>query len=362
MAFYEFVRIADDIADHATLPERDKLAHLDRLEASLLGRDDHNASGVVLRTALAERGLSPQHAQDLLKAFRQDVTKHRYADWDELIDYCRYSAMPVGRFVLDVHGEGRSTWAASDNVCAVLQIINHLQDCVKDYRALDRVYIPLDALKAAGTSVEALDAPRATPQLLACLHGLAERTGAMLEQGSRLPAQINDIRLAAEISAIVTLARHFVHLLRTGIRSAKMFVSASLGSRRSVRLAPRKDCLVAWAARPAPSADRQAMNDAHPLKSHSSGAPSRASGSSFYTAMRILPRAQREAMFEIYSFCRLVDDVADSTDPHVERRLRLAEWRRHIELLYAGRPPAESARAGAGGARLLLCARRISSP
>ncbi len=59
LAFYEFVRIADDIADHATLPERDKLAHLDRLEASLLGRDDHNASGVVLRAALAERGCHP---------------------------------------------------------------------------------------------------------------------------------------------------------------------------------------------------------------------------------------------------------------------------------------------------------------
>src|SRR6476661_7473072 len=162
LAFYEFVRIADDIADRATL---------------------------------AERGLSPQHAQDLLKAFRQDVTKHRYADWDELIDYCRYSAMPVGRFVLDVHGESRSTWPASDNVCAVLQIINHLQDCVKDYRALDRVYIPLDAFAASGSRVEDLGQPRSTPQLLACLHGLADRTGVMLEQGSMLPAQINDRRL-----------------------------------------------------------------------------------------------------------------------------------------------------------------------
>ena len=214
LAFYEFVRIADDIADHATLGEADKLAHLDGLEASLLGRDDHNAGGIELRAALAERSLSPQHAQDLLKAFRQDVTKHRYADWDELIDYCRYSAMPVGRYVLDVHGESRSTWPASDNVCAVLQIINHLQDCVKDYRALDRVYIPLDALAAAGSSVEALDAPRASPQLLACLHGLADRTGVMLEEGSGLPGQIDDGRLAAEISAIVTLARHFVRLLR----------------------------------------------------------------------------------------------------------------------------------------------------
>jgi presqualene diphosphate synthase len=83
------------------------------------------------------------------------------------------------------------------------------------------------------------------------------------------------------------------------------------------------------------------MNDATPADTQTNGAPSRASGSSFYTAMRILPRAQREAMFEIYSFCRLVDDVADSTEPHIERRLRLAEWRRHIELLYAGRPPVE---------------------
>jgi squalene synthase HpnC len=232
MAFYEFVRIADDIADHATLPEADKLAHLDSLEASLLGRDDRNAAGITLRAALADRNLSPQHAQDLLKAFRQDVTKHRYTDWDELIDYCRYSAMPVGRFLLDVHGESRSTWPASDNVCAVLQIINHLQDCVKDYRALDRVYIPLDALKVAGTSVEALQAPRSTPQLLTCLHGLAARTGVMLEQGSGLPGEIKDIRLAAEISAIVTLARHFVHLLRTrdplseNVRLGKLGVAA----------------------------------------------------------------------------------------------------------------------------------------
>jgi squalene synthase HpnC len=232
MAFYEFVRIADDIADHATLPEADKLAHLDSLEASLLGRDDRNSAGITLRAALAERNLSPQHAQDLLKAFRQDVTKHRYADWDELIDYCRYSAMPVGRFVLDVHGESRSTWPASDNVCAVLQIINHLQDCVKDYRALDRVYIPLDALTAAGTSVEALVAPRSTPQLLVCLHGLADRTGVMLQQGSGLPGEIKDIRLATEISAIVTLARHFVRLLRTrdplseNVRLGKLGVAA----------------------------------------------------------------------------------------------------------------------------------------
>jgi squalene synthase HpnC len=215
LSFYEFVRIADDIADHPAMRPDDKLKHLDSLEGTLLGHNQDNPAGVTLRAALAERSLSPQHAQDLLRAFRQDVTKHRYTDWEDLIDYCRYSAMPVGRYVLDVHGEDRVTWAASDNVCAVLQIINHLQDCVKDYHNLNRVYVPLDALSAAGSNVEALDAPRATPALLFCLHGLADRTGAMLEQGSHLPVQIKDMRLSLEIAAIVTLARHFVQLLRT---------------------------------------------------------------------------------------------------------------------------------------------------
>jgi squalene synthase HpnC len=214
LAFYEFVRIADDISDHAQLSPGEKLAHLDSLEGSLIGQNDTNSAGVTLRAALAERSLTPQHAQDLLRAFRQDVTKLRYNNWDELIDYCRYSAMPVGRYVLDVHGESRATWPASDNICAVLQIINHLQDCVKDYEILDRVYIPLDALADAGASVEALREPRASPALRACLRGLADRTASMLEAGAILPRQVQHRRLALELSAIVTLARHFIRLLR----------------------------------------------------------------------------------------------------------------------------------------------------
>jgi squalene synthase HpnC len=215
LAFYEFVRIADDIADHATLSELEKFEYLDSLEGSLLGLNDRNRAGVTLRKALEECRLPPDYAQNMLHAFRQDVTKRRYRDWDDLIDYCRYSAMQVGRFVLDVHGESRMTWPAADNICAALQVINHLQDCSLDYRNLDRVYVPLDALAAAGAKVEALGAPRASPQLLTCLHDLAERTGDMLEQGSGLPAAINDRRLALEVSAIVTSARHLVKLLRT---------------------------------------------------------------------------------------------------------------------------------------------------
>lgn len=214
LAFYEFVRTADDIADHASLDAGEKLDRLDRLEASLLGNGGEEVAGQTLHAVLQRRGLTARHAQDLLHAFRQDVTKHRYATWDELIDYCSYSAMPVGRFVLDVHGEARTTWPASDALCAALQIINHLQDCAQDYRDLDRVYIPLDALGAHNLSVAALGEARAEPTLLNCLHGLTERTAQLLQQSRDLPMLVRDARLAAEISAIQTLARRLLVLLR----------------------------------------------------------------------------------------------------------------------------------------------------
>src|SRR6202000_412998 len=156
-------RTADDIADHETLGAQDKLAYLDLLGAELLGQGYSQPEAVNLRRALAERALPPRHALDLLTAFRMDVTKLRYETWDEVIHYCRYSAMPVGRFVLDVHGESTSTWAASDAICAGLQINNHLQDCGKDFRNLNRVYLPRDALAAAGASAEQLGQPKASP-------------------------------------------------------------------------------------------------------------------------------------------------------------------------------------------------------
>src|SRR5512140_4041692 len=179
LAFYNFVRTADDIADHARLEPSEKLRLLDLLEAELEGRGDSQPEAVNLRRALAERSMPPRHALDVLIAFRMDVTKLRYENWDEVIHYCRYSAMPVGRFMLDVHGESTSTWAASDAICAGLQINNHLQDCAKDFRDLNRVYLPRDALAAAGASIEALGQKQASAPLLQCLHALAVRTEAL---------------------------------------------------------------------------------------------------------------------------------------------------------------------------------------
>ena len=214
LAFYEFVRVADDIADHAELSESEKLAQLDRLEGNLLGSGTDNVEAVRLRDALAARGLSPRHAQDLLVAFRMDVTKLRYRNWDELIHSCSYSAMPVGRFVLDVHGEGRASWPANDALCAALQINNHLQDCGKDFRNLNRVYIPLDAFAAAGADPDELGAAKASPALLKCIHAMAARNARLLAEGAGFSAQIENTRLALEVAVIDSYARRIVALLQ----------------------------------------------------------------------------------------------------------------------------------------------------
>jgi squalene synthase HpnC len=206
MAFYAVARMADDIADHETATPDDKLARLAAIEASLTGADAAIPAAVRLREVVAAGGLSSRHILDLLEAFRRDARKARYADWDELMDYCRYSAAPVGRYVLDVHGEARTTWPASDALCAALQVINHLQDCGEDYRQLDRVYIPEDALAAAGVDVAALGAERASAALRALIAGLAHRTLDLLEAARPLASQTRDMRLSLEIGVIHGLA------------------------------------------------------------------------------------------------------------------------------------------------------------
>jgi squalene synthase HpnC len=210
LAFYRFVRAADDIADDPKLTGEQKLAGLDRFETALTGKADDIEAARPLRAILAERGLSPRHALDLLHAFRMDAVKNRYENFDELMHYCAYSAAPVGRFVLDVHGESERTWLASDALCSALQIINHLQDCGADYRKLDRVYIPLDALAEAGAEVKALGAEKASPALLSCLHKIAARTDDLVQIGKELPRMVQDLRLCLETAVIGRLAQILV--------------------------------------------------------------------------------------------------------------------------------------------------------
>jgi squalene synthase HpnC len=213
LAFYRFARAADDVADHPKAVAQEKLAALNHMRATLLGKEDVAQDAKQLRRMLAERGLTNQHALDLLEAFTRDVTKTRYRDWIDLMDYCSYSAAPIGRFVLDVHGEAEATWPASDALCSALQVINHLQDCAKDFRQLDRVYVPLDAFASAGLAPDALAQPRASAGLLTVIAQLAARTASMLENAKPLAVQVHDRRLAMEIAVIQRLAESLAGIL-----------------------------------------------------------------------------------------------------------------------------------------------------
>ncbi|EKE75596.1 squalene/phytoene synthase family protein [Oceanibaculum indicum] len=193
MAFYRFARAADDIADHPALPPEEKLRLLNQMEGRL------PATGA-------------EHAAALLVAFRQDAGKARYADWDELMGYCRHSAAPVGRFLLDLFGEDRTLRPHSDALCAALQVLNHVQDCGRDYRALDRLYLPKDWLDAEGATPDMLAVSQTSPALRRTLDRVLDATAALLAVSCPLLPDIRNrgLRIQAattQIGAEALLAR-----------------------------------------------------------------------------------------------------------------------------------------------------------
>ncbi|MGH6968515.1 MAG: squalene synthase HpnC [Stellaceae bacterium] len=215
--FYRFARVADDIADNGALPAAEKLRRLERMGAVLDGAGGGDApSAVTMRASLLATGVTAQHCHDVLTAFKQDATKLRYCDWDDLMDYCRYSAAPVGRQLLDLHGESRATWGPSDALCAALQVLNHLQDCAEDYRRLDRVYLPEPWLAAAGARVEDLRAASSSPGLRRVIDRLLDGTDALIVTARALPDGVKSPGLSRECAAIVALAGRLSARLRRG--------------------------------------------------------------------------------------------------------------------------------------------------
>jgi squalene synthase HpnC len=214
-AFYRFARMADDIADNPALEPDDKIRRLDLMEAVLLddAREDLWESAD-LRRSLAETQVSPKHSCDLLTAFRMDAVKQRYADWAELMTYCRYSASPVGRQLLDLHGEDPAGWFASDALCNALQVINHLQDCGVDYLEMDRVYVPLDHLAAHGSEVGQLSGKVASAGLKQTIQQCLDETETLMRDARQLPGVLRDFRLRAESATIVRLADRMIGELR----------------------------------------------------------------------------------------------------------------------------------------------------
>ena len=225
-AFYDYARAIDDIADTPILATEEKLFRLDGFLKALNGHPMENASdynkSLILRESLLETGVSFSHAQDLIKAFRQDSIKNRYDSWDDLMSYCQLSAAPVGRYLIDLHGgfdglfEGSPPigYAASDALCAALQVINHLQDCKDDYLTLNRIYVPQDWLADEKIDCRSLDSERVSMALRRVMDRMLDATDQLLDRSCGLHLMIPDRRLAMEVSVIWRIAKALCSRLR----------------------------------------------------------------------------------------------------------------------------------------------------
>lgn len=214
-AYYRWARMADDIADNPALAPEDKVARLDLMEAVLTDPTRRDVPvAAEMRESLKATHVPEVDCTDLLIAFRWDATKLRYDDWADLMKYCRYSASPVGRYLLDVHGEDPGGKHYSDALCDSLQVINHLQDCKADYLEMNRVYVPVDHLSAEGIGVEALAEPKTSPALRRVLDRLLDETDTLMQRARKLPGALRDTRLRCESATIVRLADTLIAHLR----------------------------------------------------------------------------------------------------------------------------------------------------
>lgn len=224
-AYYRFARAADDISDHPTLTPAEKVAGLKAMGRALAdgkAETEEAQTALPLKRTLEETGVNPKHALDLLIAFERDSIRGRSQDWDDLIDYCRYSAMPVGRFLLELHGESDSrAWLGSDALCAALQILNHLQDMKPDFLHLGRAYLPEDWMAENSAEFADLEGDALTPGLETVLGRMLDGTKKLIDTAALLPPAVHSRGLRMESAVIVRLAQRLYRHLRIGDPLAK---------------------------------------------------------------------------------------------------------------------------------------------
>lgn len=216
-AIYAFAREADDLADEGELSPGERLARLDAhgaaLEAAARGRPPRHPTFRALADVFDRYRLPVQPFRDLLTAFRQDVTRDRYPDFEELLTYCRHSANPVGRLLLGLFAVSDPVNRdLSDRVCTALQLLNFLQDIEPDLVERGRVYLPQADLRAHGVTEEELAEGGRGARVQAVIHLQAARTRRLLAEGAPLVGRV-PLRLGLQLAATIEAAERLLNRL-----------------------------------------------------------------------------------------------------------------------------------------------------
>jgi len=217
--YYRFARAIDDIADNPALSADEKISRLSGFERAIKGdglEQPAYVTGYEMRASLIETQVPDQHCLDLITAFKQDAVKSRYANWQELVDYCLLSAAPVGRYLIDLHGGTDDGYGPSDALCIALQVINHLQDCQEDYLEMDRVYIPGDWMAAENVGAESLKESHLSKPFRRVLDQVISATSDLMPDARKLPGGLHSRRLAMESQAIINIAECLIERLLRG--------------------------------------------------------------------------------------------------------------------------------------------------
>jgi squalene synthase HpnC/squalene synthase HpnD len=359
---YAYCRWADDLGDEVADPKR-ALALLDwwdeELRECYAGRPSHPVF-VALAGTIRACDIPMQPFADLLVAFRQDQTVHRYATWEEMIGYCRYSANPVGRLVLYLCGyRDEERQRLSDATCTALQLANFWQDVRRDLEK-GRIYIPLDALRGHGLGFEDVEARRFSEKYAALMRDIIARTRKLFAEGMPLAEKVDgmirvDIEMFSRggLAVLDAIERMGYNTLERRPAIGKATQAKLLGRALVGRMFSGQSA--------AGNSETGRATEAGVTEGKISGAPmtsasreaaiaasydeckrvARNAASNFYYAFHMLPEPKRRGLCALYAFSRLVDDVSDDSGAAREegtaaKQRGLARWRGLVDAAYAG--------------------------
>ena len=214
LIFYKFARAADDIADSPNLSKSEKIKRLNLFKKAIKSKKGRVPKANDLRKICKKNKIKINHALNLLKAFKQDAVKKRYKNWTELINYCKYSATPVGRFVIDLHKEKKTSYKFSDPLCIALQILNHIQDCKEDYNKINRVYLPFTFLKKYKVKLPQLKKNYTEKNLRLAIDEILSHTEKLIKQADKFKKIMENNKLSNETTFILEIAKSLLKLLK----------------------------------------------------------------------------------------------------------------------------------------------------